>query len=148
MLKKILAIAGRPGLYKIIGQGKNVIFVENLLNGKRFPASMRDKIMSLGDITMYAESEDLPLGDILDRLYKHQDGKEIDLKELGNNSGFAAKFADIVPDYDRDRVYVSDIKKLFSWYNILLDAGFTRFTAEETTEAEEPTADAPAETVE
>lgn len=131
MLKQILAIAGRPGLYKIIGQGKNVIFVEDLVNGKRFPASMRDKIMSLGDITMYADSGDLPLSEILERLYTKEEGKTVDLKELDANNAYGEKFAEIVPDYDRERVYKSDLKKFFSWYNLLIGAGFTEFTSKE-----------------
>lgn len=131
MLKKILSIAGRPGLFKIIGQGRNNIFVEDIISGKRFPASMRDKIMSLGDITMYADSGDLPLSEILTRIYVKAEGKKLDLTEIEASKSYNEKFSEIVPDFDRDRVYNSDIKKLFNWYNLLLDGGITEFKATE-----------------
>jgi hypothetical protein len=131
MLKQILSITGRPGLFKIVGQGKNVIFVEDLTSGKRFPAHMREKIVSLGDIAMYTDSGDTPLGEIYERLYAKIGGEKVDVKSLIENKGLAAKFEEIVPDYDKNRVYTSDLKKFFTWYNILIDAGFTSFVAKE-----------------
>lgn len=141
MLKKILAITGRPGLYEIVAQGKNMIVVQDITSGRRFPASARDKIVALGDISMYTDAGDTPLNEILDRVYSHFDGKQIDIKELQTRKALADTFGEIVPDFDRNRVYDSDIKKLFSWYNLLIDAGFTKFTSEdeatEDTSAEE-----------
>lgn len=134
MLKKILAITGRPGLFKLIGQGKNIIIVEDLQSGRRSSATSRDKLISLGDIAMYTDSGDKPLGEILNKVYEAMDGKPADIKVLSAQKGFRDKFGEIVTDFDRDRVYESDAKKLFQWYNMLLEAGFTNFTAEENTD--------------
>ncbi len=131
MLKEILSITGRPGLFKIISQGKGILVVEELGSGKRFPAHARDKVVSLGDIAMYTESGDTPLGEILDKVYAKYEGKKIDVKELVAAKGLRPAFEAIVEDYDRDRVYENDIKKLFTWYNILIDNGFTKFTEEQ-----------------
>lgn len=136
MLKEILSITGRPGLFRIISQGKGILVVEELGSGKRFPAHARDKVVSLGDIAMYTESGDTPLGEILDKVYAKYDGKEIDVKGLVAAKGLRPAFEAIVEDYDRDRVYENDIKKLFTWYNILIANGFTKF-AEEEEKAEE-----------
>ncbi len=130
MLKEILSITGRPGLFKIISRGKGMLVVEELGSGKRFPAHARDKVVSLGDIAMYTESGDTPLGEILDKVYAAYGGKKIDVKELVVSKGLRSAFEVIVEDYDRDRVYENDIKKLFTWYNILIDNGFTKFAEE------------------
>ncbi|MDE6812195.1 MAG: DUF5606 domain-containing protein [Muribaculaceae bacterium] len=127
MLRTILAITGKPGLFKIISHGNRMLVVEELKTGKRTPVHARDKVVSLGDIAMYTEGDDKPLGEILDLVYAHQNGEKIDVKSM-DNDGLRSKFGEILVDYDRDRVYPSDIKKLFSWYNILLDAGYTKFT--------------------
>lgn len=137
MLKKILAITGRPGLFKLIGQGKNIIIVEDLKSGHRSSATSRDKLISLGDIAMYTDSGDKPLGEILNMVYAAMDGKPADIKTLAAQKGFRDKFGEIVTDFDRDRVYESDAKKLFQWYNLLLEAGFTTFTEEEKEEESE-----------
>lgn len=141
MLKKILSITGKPGLFKIISQGKGILIVEELGSGKRFPAHSRDKVVSLGDIAMYTESGDTPLGEILDKVYAKHEGKKIDVKGLIADKGLRKAFEEVVADYDRDRVYESDIKKLFTWYNILVDAGFKEFAEqkEEKTEESEET---------
>ena len=137
MLKEILSITGRPGLFKIISQGKGILVVEELGSGKRFPAHARDKVVSLGDIAMYTESGDTPLGEILDKVYAKYEGKKIDVKDLVAAKGLRPAFEAIVEDYDRDRVYENDIKKLFTWYNILIDNGFTKFTEEQESKSEE-----------
>lgn len=137
MLREILSITGRPGLFKIISQGKGMLVVEELATGKRMPAHQRDKVVSLGDIAMYTESGDTPLGEILDKVYTKYNGNPIDVKQLVAEKGLRKAFEEIVEDYDRERVYENDIKKLFSWYNILLAAGFTKFANEEKEEAPE-----------
>lgn len=104
-----------------------MIIVEDLTTGKRMPAHQRDKIVSLGDIAMYTEAEDLPLGIILQRLYDAQEGKPVEIETVD----LREKFGEIVPDFDRERVHDSDIKKLFQWYNILIAAGFDKFVADE-----------------
>lgn len=141
MLKTILSITGRPGLFKIISQGKGILVVEELGSGKRFPAHSRDKVVSLGDIAMYTESGDTPLGEILDKVYARYEGKQIDVKGLVSSKGLRPAFEEIVEDYDRERVYENDIKKLFTWYNILIKNGFTKFAEEEKTEEPAATAE-------
>ncbi len=137
MLRTILSITGKPGLFKIISQGNKMLIVEDLLSKKRQPIHARDKVVSLGDIAMYTEGEDKPLGEILDLVYDNMNGKPIDVKAMaGNNEELRSKFAEILPDYDKDRVYPSDIKKLFSWYNILLEAGFDKINEEEKEKSE------------
>lgn len=136
MLREIISITGKPGLFKILSSGKGTLIVEELGSGRRFPASARDKVVSLGDIAMYTESGDTPLGEILDKVYAKHGGKAIDVKELEKNGGLKDAFGEIVEDFDRERVHDRDVKKLFSWYNILLAAGFTEF-AEKKEEPEE-----------
>lgn len=137
MLRKILSITGKPGLFETVSQGNRMLVVEDLVSKKRTPVHARDKVVSLGDIAMYTEGDDKPLGEILDLVYENMSGAKIDVKELSSdNEALRAKFAEILPDFDRDRVYPSDIKKLFTWYNILVDAGFTKFSVEES-ESEE-----------
>lgn len=136
MLRQILSITGKPGLYKILTQSTKTLLVEDITSGKRLPVGARDRVVSLGDIAMYTESEDKPLGEILDLVYAKEEGKPIDVKALVKSNSLHDKFAEILPDFDRDRVYPTDIKKLFSWYNLLIAAGFTRFAEEEKEETE------------
>lgn len=142
MLREILAITGKPGLFKIISQGNKVLLVEDLKTKKRFPAHARDKVVSLGDIAMYTDSGDKPLGEILDLVYAHNEGKPIDVKKLVADGGLREEFEAVIPDFDKERVYNNDIKKLFTWYNILIEEGYTKFTEEEEKKNEE---EAPAE---
>lgn len=137
MLREILSITGKPGLFKIISRGKGMLIVEELGTGRRFPVHARDKVVSLGDISMYTESGDTPLGIILDKVYASRNGEKIDVKALVYAKAFPATFEKIVEDYDRDRVYASDIRKLFTWYNILVENGFTKFAEEEPAESDE-----------
>lgn len=128
MLKKILSITGKPGLFKILTHSNRSLIVEDVTSKKRFPVSPRDKVVSLGDIAMYTTSEDKPLGEILDLVYSHFNGKPVDIKVLAEKGNLKDEFSKILADYDEERVYEKDIKKLFTWFNILLDAGFTTFT--------------------
>lgn len=138
MLKEILSITGKPGLFRLLSQGKGTLIVEGLADGHRFPVHARDKVVSLGDIAMYTESGDTPLSEILDKVYAKNEGKEIDVKSLASKPGaLKEEFAAVVEDFDRDRVHDGDIKKLFTWYNILTRAGFDRFTQEEKEEEKE-----------
>ncbi|MDE6023379.1 MAG: DUF5606 domain-containing protein [Muribaculaceae bacterium] len=136
MLKEILSITGKPGLYKILTPGKRTLLVEDMVSKKRFPLGTRDKVVCLGDIAMYTVGEDLPLDQILDRVYAAEEGKTIDVKSMDNDK-LREEFAKAVEDFDRDRVYPSDIKKLFNWYNLLVNEGFTKFTEEEKEEQKE-----------
>ncbi len=137
MLREILSITGKPGLFKIISRGKGMLIVEELGTGRRFPVHARDKVVSLGDISMYTESGDTPLGIILDKVYESRNGEKIDVKALVEAKALPSTFEKIVEDFDRERVYASDIKKLFTWYNILVENGFTKFAEEEAEQTEE-----------
>lgn len=130
MLKTILSITGKPGLFKIVTNGKNMLLVEDLISKKRIPAHTRDKIVSLGDISMYTDADDVPLADVLENALKVYGGASVDLKELVKNNTLRDEFAKVLPDFDRDRVYDGDIRKFYTWYNILLQAGFTTFKEE------------------
>lgn len=130
MLREILSITGKPGLFKIVTPGKRTLVVEEMTTGKRFPLGQRDRVVCLGDIAMYTVGEDLPLGEILDRVYAVEEGKPVDVKPMDNDL-LRAEFAKAVADFDRDRVYPSDIKKLFNWYNLLIAQGYTKFTEDE-----------------
>jgi hypothetical protein len=122
-LKDILAIGGQPGLYKMLSQAKNNIIVESLTTGKRMPAYATSKISSLDDIAIFTLNEDLPLHKVFTKIYeKESGGPAIDHKS--DTQKLVRYMEEILPDYDRDRVYVSDIKKLVQWYNILLEKGF------------------------
>lgn len=137
MLKEILAISGRPGLYRLVKYGKNVIIVENITDKKRSTAYSRDKVISLGDISMYTESGDKPLGEILEVIKTKYDAKPLDIAKYKEADVLQAFFKEIVPDFDVDRVYNTDIKKLINWYNLLINSGMTDFLPKEEEKAEE-----------
>lgn len=126
MLKKIISITGKPGLQKILSQGRGTLIVEDVETKRRFPVHSRDQVVSLGDISMYTESGDTPLGEIMQMLYDKTGGKPIDGDSM-NSEQLHQSFGEIVTDYDRLRVRDRDIKKLYKWYNLLLADGFTKF---------------------
>lgn len=128
MLKTILSISGKPGSYKLVSQGKNMLIVESLVDKKRFPAYGTEKIISLGDIAMYTDAEDVPLQEVLVSMKKKEDGKAValDLKKATADE-LRAYMGEVLPAFDRDRVHLSDIKKLITWYNLLVSAGMTDF---------------------
>jgi hypothetical protein len=118
VLKDILAISGEPGLFKFIAQGKNAIIVEHLETKKRSSAFGSAKVSSLEEISIFTETEDMPLGKVFDLIFeKENSGKAPDYKT--DPGKLKAWFAEILPEYDRDKVYTSDIKKVAHWYNIL-----------------------------
>ena len=131
MLNKILSITGKPGLYKLISQGKNMLIVESLTDGKRMPTYARDKIVSLADVSMYTTGEDVPLSDVLTALGKKQELRAVDM-DVKNAAADELRtfFEGVLPDFDRDRVYPTDIQKLIKWYNLLIEAGITDFSVE------------------
>ena len=127
MIKGILSIAGRPGLYKLFQCGRGSLIVEQLSTGKRLPVQQRDRVISLADVAMYTDGDDVPLGEVLTSLYNVAEGKEVDVKTV-ETEGLREFFAKVLPTYDRDRVHISDIRKLLSWYNVLVAAGITDFS--------------------
>ena len=138
MLQTILSVSGKPGLYRLLSQGKNTLIVESLQTKQRLPILPKDKVVSLGDISMFTIEEDVPLSEVLTRVHEHQAGVPFAEELLKDGDALRETFGEILPSYDRERVYTSDIKKLFSWYNILLAAGITSYSdEEEATEAEQ-----------
>ena len=136
MLKTILSIAGKPGLYKLISQGKNMLIVESLGDKKRLPAYGNEKIISLGDISMYTDDEDVPLQEVFASMKKKENGALVALDyKKASAEELHAYLAEVLPTYDRDRVHTSDIKKLIAWYNLLVESNLADFE-----EAEEETA--------
>lgn len=136
MLKEILSISGKPGLQKLISNSSNAIIVESLLDGKRFPAYSNSKIIALEDISIYTENEDLPLKEVFKRIYDKQNG-EPTLNHKEAIEKIVAYFEEIVPEYDKDRVYVSDMRKIIQWYNLLNEKGYLKFQEEEVSEEAE-----------
>lgn len=128
MLKTILAISGKPGLYKLISQAKNMLIVEAVENKKRMPIYASDKVISLGDIAMYTNDDEVPLATVLESVKKKEDGKvaSLDYKKASVEE-LNAFMAEVLPEYDRDRVHTSDIKKLIQWYNLLISSGESDF---------------------
>lgn len=121
-LTGIIAISGKPGLYKVLAQGKNNIIVESLEDKKRVPAYASDRISALDDISIYTYDDDKPLKEIFISIFEKESGKEtISHKEDQNK--LKAYLIEVLPNFDQERVYASDIKKIFQWYNLLLKAG-------------------------
>lgn len=121
VLKDLLSISGKPGLYKVVTQSKNSLIVESLNDGKKMPVYSAHKISALEDISIYTYSDDVPLGEIYQDIYdKENGGKTINPKKSSAEQ-LRDYMVEVLPDYDEDRVYQSDLKKLFGWYNILHD---------------------------
>ena len=129
MLETILAISGKPGLYRLVTRGNRSLIVETLdAQKKRMPAFGTDKIISLADIAMYTDEEEVPLRQVLKNIYDMEGGKATALDYRKATTAELADFmAKALPNYDRDHVYPSDMKKLVQWYNILVENGITDF---------------------
>ena len=135
MLKKILSISGRPGLFKLVSQAKGALIVEALSTGKRTLAYSHDKVTSFGDIAMYTQSGEEPLYKVLDSVKKKENGAVASVSPKADKEVLRTYFAEILPDFDTERVYPTDISKLISWYNILVQSGITDFSVKEKGEA-------------
>ncbi len=117
-LKDFLAIGGYPGLFKFVSQAKNGIIVESLLDKKRMPAYASAKVSALDDIAIFTETEEVPLSVVFSKIYEKEKGG-VALPAKSSPDVLMAYFLEILPDFDKSRVYASDIKKVISWYNIL-----------------------------
>ncbi|MBO7538780.1 MAG: dephospho-CoA kinase [Prevotella sp.] len=139
MKETILAIAGKPGLYKLVSRGKNNLIVEALdATHRRQPAFATDRITSLNDIAMFTETDDVPLMTVLDNMKNLEDGQKASINEKkASGKELQDYFTKVLPEWDRDRVQNSHIKKLITWYNILIENGITDFKTEETEETKE-----------
>ena len=132
MLRTVLTVAGKPGLYKLVSSGRNMLIVEAIdATKKRLPIHGVDKVVSLGDIAMYTDDEEVPLWQVLENVKAKCEGAActIDHKKASNDE-LADFFAEVLPNYDRDRVYMSHVRKLIQWYNILVEGNLTDFVPE------------------
>lgn len=147
MLKTILSISGKPGLFKLVSHGKNMLIVESLADQKRVPAYAKDKVISLGDIAIYTDEAEVPLHEVLTNVKNKENGQTSSLNpSKAKPDELRAYMAEVLPNFDRDRVYPSDIKKLITWYNLLISAGITDYTPEEPQTAEGEAEETQAET--
>ena len=147
MLKKILSVSGKPGLYKLVSQGKSMLIVEALTDGRRMPVYAREKIISLGDIAIYTDGDEVPLYEVLNSVKAKEEGQAVSSIDASRATPdeLRAYMAEVLPNFDRERVYPTDIKRLLSWYNLLIGAGITDFDPQEA--AEEADVETPEATV-
>ena len=137
MLKEMLSISGKPGLFKLISKGKSIFIAESLIDHTRIPVYSRDKVVSLGDITMYTNDGDVRLAQILQSIKQKENGEAISFSPSITQEELRTYFSQVLPDFDREKVYPSDIKKVMNWYNLLVKEGFTDFEEAEEAEVKE-----------
>ena len=136
-LSKILSISGKPGLYLMVGEAKNNLIVESLIDGKKTPSFAHDRVSTLKEISIYTDTEDVPLEKVFKGIFDHTDGKPVENPKKSSGDTLKKTFAEILPDYDRDAVYVSDIKKIFTWFNLLLEKDLLEFSKDEEADSTE-----------
>ncbi len=134
-LKEIMAITGKPGLYKMVAQAKNGIIVESIVDQKRIQAFTHDKISTLEEISIYTEAGDIPLRKVLKSMHEKLNGQAAPENKTDNNK-VKQFFGDILPDYDKERVYVSHMQKIINWYNLLLTYNLINLVTEESADSE------------
>jgi len=142
MLNEILAVSGKSGLFKLVSKTKNFLIIESLIDNKRIPVNANDKVISLGNLSIYTDDGEVPVHDVFSAILKKEEGKSIpfDAKDAQPEE-LRAYLAEVLPNFNRERVYPSDIKKTLKWYDLLIANGITDFSKEEDEEkpAEEAT---------
>ena len=118
-LDKILSVSGRPGLYKVQAQTRSGFLAESLLDGKRISVGIQHNVSILSEIAIYTLTEELPLREVFKKIREKEDGKATSIGHKDGKDKLEEYFFEILPDYDEDRVYASDIKKIVQWYNLL-----------------------------
>ena len=136
-LEKILSVAGKPGLYKLITQTRSGFVAESLLDGKRITVSLRSSVSVLSEIAIYTLEEEVPLREVFQKIKTKENGGKTSIGHKDEKIKLEEYFFEVLPNYDEDRVYVSDIKKIIQWYNILCDNKITDFSTEEVESSEE-----------
>jgi len=132
-LEGILSITGKPGLFKLISQTQNSLIVESLIDGKRMPLYASHQVSSLQDVGIYTYDDTLPLSDVFDNIYKKENGEQA-ISHKESKEKLFAWMREVMPEFDEDRVYYSDIKKLIQWYNLLLSKKMIEVKKKKTTE--------------
>jgi len=144
MEQNILAISGKPGLYLLVARGNSSLIVESLdASKKRFSVGARDRVTSLNDVAIYTDDEDVSLMDVFESMKAHEEGKPVamDVKKA-SKAELVDYVAEVLPNFDRERVYPNDMKKLIQWYNILIENGYTEFADPEEAEDAAPAEEA------
>lgn len=136
MIDRILSISGKPGLFRLVSRGKNMLICESLVDGRRCPALQRDKVLSLADIAMYTVDGEVPLNTVFAKAKALTGGTVSPVSVKDPAEAQRAWFAEVMPEYDADRVHAGDIRKFIQWYNILIESGNDDFSEPEV-EAEE-----------
>jgi len=129
-LDKILAISGKPGLFELKTQTRSGFLAESLLDGKKMSVSIRNNVSVLSEIAIYTFTEEVPLREIFKKIQEKENGEQA-ISHKESKDKLEAYFSEVLPDYDEERVYVSDMKKVIQWYNILHSKGFTDFSEPE-----------------
>ena len=129
-LEKILSISGKPGLYELSAQTRGGFIAKSIIDQKKIAVNVRHNVSLLSEIAIYTYTEEVPLGTIFQKMFDKEDGKEA-ISAKASKKELEAYFSEILPDYDTERVYQSDIKKVIQWYNLLISNGFTEFSVEE-----------------
>lgn len=145
MLKQILSISGKPGLFKLISKSKVTLIVESLSDKKRMPIHSSDKVVSLGDISMFTNEGEKALWEILEDMKTKENSEKASISPKSSANELKNYLEEILPDYDREKVYPSDVKKLISWYNLLLGSGYSDFKPKEEEKESEETKEIAAE---
>ena len=139
MLKSVLSVSGRGGLFKLISRAKNMLIVESLTDKKRSPIYGAQKVMALSDIAIYTNTEEIPLAAVLQKIFDKENRGTISFDPIAANPvELRAYMEDILPDFDRARVYPTDIRKMLTWYNLLVAAELTDFNPAEQTQESAP----------
>lgn len=129
-LDKILAISGKPGLYELTAQTRGGFIAKSLLDGKKIAVNMRHNVSILSEIAIYTYTEEIPLGDVFQKISEKENEGRTNISSKSSKKELEAYFSEILPDYDEDRVYASDMKKIIQWYNILVENNLTDFSKE------------------
>ena len=135
-LDKVLSISGKPGLYELKAQTRGGFVAESMLDGKKISVNIRHNVSLLSEIAVYTYTDEVPLRDIFQKIYEKENGSEA-LSHKESKEKLEAYFAEVLPEYDVDRVYISDIKKILQWYNLLVSKGVTTFEKAETQKSDE-----------
>ena len=131
MIDKILSISGKPGLYRLVSRGKNMLICESLIDGRRCPALQHDKVLSLADIAMYTVEGEVPLNTVFGKAKELTGGKITPVSPKDPADKQRAWFAEVMPEYDADRVHAGDIRKFIQWFNVLIETGNDDFSEPE-----------------
>ena len=136
-LDKILSIGGKPGLYKLLTQTRTGFVAESLLDNRRISVGIQSNVSLLSEIAIYTLEEELPLKEVFGKIKEKEKGGKTSVGHKADKIELEEYFFELIPDYDEDRVYPSDMKKVIQWYNLLHDNGITEFGSEEVSTEEE-----------